>query len=311
MIEAENLTKYYGTFLAIEDVSFEVGQGEIVGFLGPNGAGKTTTMRILAGFIPPSSGTARVAGYNIHTQSLKARQRIGYLPETVPLYKDMTVKSFLRFYGTIRGMDKRRREARVKEVMDICRIDGYARTPISKLSKGFRQLVCVAQAILHEPEVLILDEPTIGIDPRQVVQIRQLIKDLGQEHTVILSTHILAEVSMICERIMIMDHGKIVAVDSAERLSERLKGTQKIEIEVKGPAEAIAARLRSVQGVFKVTVGGSGDQRLFEVECSPGQDIREELASAVVESGFSLLELKSYEMSVEDIFLKLTDRQES
>ncbi|MBW2090873.1 MAG: ATP-binding cassette domain-containing protein [Deltaproteobacteria bacterium] len=311
MIEAENLTKYYGTFLAIEDVSFEVGKGEIVGFLGPNGAGKTTTMRILSGFIPPTTGTARVADYDIHSQSLEARRRIGYLPESVPLYKDMTVESFLRFYGTIRGMDRRRREARIKEVMNICRVDRYAKTHIHKLSKGYRQLVGVAQAILHEPEVLILDEPTIGIDPRQVVQIRQLIKELGQEHTVILSTHILAEVSMICERIMIMDRGKIMAVDSAENLSQRLKGTQRIEIEIKGPAETIVSRLREVKGVFNVTVEGSGDQRLFAVECSPGQDIRDELASAVVQSGFSLLGLKSYEMSVEDIFLQLTDREKS
>ncbi|MBW2052214.1 MAG: ATP-binding cassette domain-containing protein [Deltaproteobacteria bacterium] len=311
MIEAENLTKYYGTFLAIDDVSFEVGKGEIVGFLGPNGAGKTTTMRILSGFMPPSSGTARVAGHDIHSQSLEARKCIGYLPETVPIYKDMTVEGFLRFYGKIRGMDKRRRESRIQEVMQLCRIEGYARTYIHKLSKGYRQLVGVSQAILHEPDVLILDEPTIGIDPRQVVQIRQLIKDLGQEHTVIISTHILAEVSMICERIMIMDHGKIMAVDSAENLSQRLKGAQKIEIEVKGPAESIASRLRDVKGVFEVTIEGSGDQRKFAVECAPGEDIRDELASAVVESGFSLLGLKSYEMSVEDIFLKLTNREEN
>ncbi len=309
VIEAENLTKYYGTFLAIEDVSFKVDRGEIVGFLGPNGAGKTTAMRILTGFMPASSGTARVAGYDIQTQSLDVRRRIGYLPETVPLYKEMTVRAFLRFSATIRGMTGRRRETRIKDVIATCRIEDYARTPIAKLSKGYRQLVGVAQAILHEPEVLILDEPTIGIDPRQVVHIRQLIKELGREHTVILSTHILPEVSMICERIIVMDRGRIVAVDLPENLSTRLEGGRRYEVEAAGPAEDVAAKLREVRGVVKVTVEGSGETRLYRVESQPGRDIRDELSSAVVGGGFRLLGLKSHEMSLEDIFLRLTTKE--
>ena len=310
MLEAQNLSKYYGNFLAINDVSFEVGQGEIVGFLGPNGAGKTTTMRILSGFMPASTGTVRVAGYNILKDSLKARKHMGYLPETVPLYKDMTVKSYLKFFATIRDYPKANRAARIKEVMGICRIDGYADTQIGRLSKGYRQLVGVAQAILHEPDVLILDEPTIGIDPRQVVQIRQLIKDLGEEHTVILSSHILPEVSMICEKVMIMNKGKIVAVDRTENLSEHLEASQKVEIEVKGPTKAIANRLRTVQGVFKVFAEGAGETRVYQVECKPGQDIRDDLAAAVVDGGWSLMGLKTHELSLEEIFLKLTTKEQ-
>lgn len=311
MIEAEHLTKYYGPFKAIEDVSFSIGKGEVVGFLGPNGAGKTTTMRILCGFFPPSEGTARVAGYDILRNSLQARSHIGYLPETVPLYRDMTVEAYLRFFGKIRGMPRRGLESRVKEVMGLCRIDGYAKTQVGRLSKGYRQLVGVAQAVLHEPDVLILDEPTIGIDPRQVVQIRQLIKDLGREHTVILSSHILHEISIICERVMIMHQGRIVAVDRTENLSERLKGSQRIELEVRGPAAEIRVRLSAVQGVFKVTDQGEADQRQYVVECAPGQEIRDELASAVVSGGFSLLGLKATEMSLEEIFIHLTDKDKA
>lgn len=309
MIEAENLTKYYGNFLAIEDVSFQVEKGEIVGFLGPNGAGKTTTMRILTGFMPPSNGTVRVAGFDIQAQSLEARKRIGYLPESVPLYKEMTVKSFLRFSATIRGMTGRRREDRIKDVVHVCRLDDYSRSPIAKLSKGYRQLVGVAQAILHEPDVLILDEPTIGIDPRQVVHIRQLIKELGKDHTVILSSHILPEVSMICGRIMVMDHGKIVAVDRPANLSARLAGGQRYEIEAAGPEEKVLARLRGVKGQVKVGVEGEGKTRRYIVESQRGRDIRHELSSAIVEGGFLLLGLKPQDMSLEDIFLRLTTKE--
>lgn len=310
MLEAQNLSKYYGNFLAIEDVSFTVERGEIVGFLGPNGAGKTTTMRILAGFMPASTGTVKVGEYDILKDSIKARKRLGYLPETVPLYNDMTVKSYLKFFATIRDYPRAKRAARIKEVMGICRIDGYANIHIAKLSKGYRQLLGVAQAILHEPDVLILDEPTIGIDPRQVVQIRQLIKDLGEEHTVILSSHILPEVSMICDKVMIMNKGRIVAVDKTENLSEHLEASQKVEIEVKGPAKVVAARLRAVDGVFKVFVEGVGEKRAYQVECKPGQDIRDELAAAIVEGGWSLTGLKTHELSLEEIFLKLTTKEQ-
>jgi ABC-2 type transport system ATP-binding protein len=309
VIEVENLTKYYGTVRAIENVSFRVNRGEIVGFLGPNGAGKTTTMRILSCFMPASSGTARIAGYDIHSQSLEARKRIGYMPETVPLYREMTVKSYLQFFGSIRGMNSRWRESRIGEVMDLCRVGNYARTRIEKLSKGYRQLVGIAQAILHEPEVLILDEPTIGIDAKQVFQIRQIIKELGGEHTVILSSHILPEVSMLCERVIIMDKGRIVALDSAENLSTRIRSSQLFEIEARGPTEAIKARLEGVRGVLNVTVEGSGDVKLYKVECEPGDDIRDELVSSIVTGGHSLLELRSSAMSLEDIFLELTKEE--
>ncbi len=306
MIEVENLNKNYGDFAALKDVSFKVDSGEIVGFLGPNGAGKTTTMRILTGFMPPSSGTVKVNDFDIHTQSVAARRHIGYLPETVPLYTDMSVKSYLRFFGSLRGMARKYRESRIKEVMKTCRIEQYAATHIGKLSKGYRQLVGVAQAILHEPKVLILDEPTIGIDARQVVEIRKLIERLGKDHTVILSSHILHEISMICQKVLIIDRGRIVVQDSAKNLSARMKGVQIYEMEIKGAVEAVEQALNSIEGVQKVVVSGKGDVRKYQVECRKGRDIRDELTSAVVSAGFSLLGLKASEMSLEEIFLKLT-----
>jgi ABC-2 type transport system ATP-binding protein len=309
MIEAENLSKYYGTFQALKDVSFKIAKGEIVGFLGPNGAGKSTTMRILAGFIPPDSGTARVAGFDVETQSLEVRRRIGYLPESVPLYKEMTVTAFLRFLATIRGLTGPRRENRIKEVINACRLNDYAKTPIAKLSKGYRQLVGVAQAIVHEPEVLILDEPTIGIDPRQVVHVRRLIQELGRDHTIILSSHILPEVSLVCERIIVMNEGRIVAVDRPENLSTALGGVRHYEIEAAGPKEKILSRLQGVKGVVKIEVEEAGPTKRYLVESQPGLDIRDELSSAVKDGGFRLLGLKSREMSLEDIFLKLTAKE--
>jgi ABC-2 type transport system ATP-binding protein len=309
MIEAENLNKYYGNFQALKEVSFKVEKGEIVGFLGPNGAGKTTTMRILTGFIPPGSGTARVAGYDIQTQSIEVRRRIGYLPESVPLYKEMTVTAFLRFLATIRGMTGRRREDRIIEVIHICRLDEYSQALITKLSKGYRQLVGIAQAIIHDPEVLILDEPTIGIDPRQVVHIRQLIQALGQDHTIILSSHILPEVSLVCDRIIVMDRGKIVAMDRPEKMSAAFGGVQHYEIEAAGSKEKILARLQKVKGVVNIEVKDDGQTTRFWVESRSGLDIRDDLSSAVKEGGFRLLGLKSQEMSLEDIFLKLTAKE--
>jgi len=309
VIEAENLTKVYGNFHAIDNVSFTVNSGEIVGFLGPNGAGKTTTMRILTGFMPPSSGTAKVNNFDIHSQSVAARKHIGYLPETVPLYKEMTVRSYLKFFGSLRGMARKYRDERIKEVMNICRVEKFANTHIGKLSKGYKQLVGVSQAILHEPKVLILDEPTIGIDARQVVQIRQLIKDLGKEHTVILSSHILPEVSMLCQKVLIIDQGKIIAEDSAKSLSTRLKSVLVFELQIKGPAEEVQKTLESVNGVQKVVVTGDGETLRYSVECQKGQDIRDKLSSTIISNGYGLLEMKSSEMSLEDIFLKLTTKE--
>lgn len=308
MIQVENLTKYYGKRLAVDDVSFHVKKGEIVGFVGPNGAGKTTTMRVLTGYLAPTHGQVRVAGYDVLKNSLEARRNVGYLPETVPLYGDMTVRGYLGFSARVRGIPGDRIDTRIEEVVALCHLEEYVDVLIAKLSKGFRQRVGVAQAIIHEPQVLILDEPTIGIDPRQVAMTRALIKDLGKERTVLLSTHILSEVSMTCERVLIMNEGKIVAQDRIENLSAMISGGKRFRLEVLGPAENVLKRLRQVQGVSRV---GYRDSRNLVVECSPGQDPRSKLMEAVVESGWSLLAMEVLDMSLEDIFLKLTADKEA
>jgi ABC-2 type transport system ATP-binding protein len=311
MIEVENLTKYYGEFPAISNVSFTVAKGEIVGFLGPNGAGKTTTMRILTSFMPPTSGTARIAGYDVVTESLHARQRIGYLPESVPLYTDMTVRGYLSFMGTIRGMDSKKIKSRIGDVIQVCHLEDYYNSLISKLSKGFRQRVGIAQAILHEPEVLVMDEPTIGIDPRQIVETRQFIKDLGQEHTLILSTHILPEVSMICQRVVIIHEGEIVAEDTPENLATRLEGTERLHMEVRGPAKAVTKALRDVPGVQDVTyIEGDDGAVGYTIIGKRGEEMRIDLAKAVIEQGWGLLSLEELTMSLEDIFLRLTTQEQ-
>ena len=311
MIEVEHLTKYFGDFIAIEDVSFNVQPGEIVGFLGPNAAGKTTTMRIITGFMPPSEGTVRVAGYDILRNSLEARREIGYLPETVPLYTDMTVRQYLGFMGSLRGMSDAAKKQRIGYVVERMRLEDYADTFIGRLSKGFRQRVGIAQAILHDPKVLVLDEPTIGIDPVQVVETRELIKSLGREHTVVLSTHILPEVSMICERVVVINEGRIVAVDKPENLSVRLRGSEQVKLEVRGPERDVANRLRQVEGVRQVNRQRvDGNIYEYTLECDPGSGVRDGLASLIVNQGWGLLGLQSVTMSLEDIFLKLTVREE-
>ena len=307
MIEVDHLTKYYGNFPAISNVSFNATKGEILGFLGPNAAGKTTTMRILTGFMPPTSGTARIAGYDIVTQSREARKHIGYLPETVPLYTDMTVKSYLAFMGTIRGMDKKAVQRRIDDVIQICHLEEYYKSLIGKLSKGFRQRLGIAQAILHEPDVLVLDEPTIGIDPIQVVETRQLIKSLGGDHTLILSTHILPEVSMICERVVIIHEGEVVAVDRPGNLAETLEGTERIQLEVRGPTKAVTKALSNITGVQDVSYDDHGDGRaVYSIISSRSEDTRAVLARSVVEQGWELIRLESVAMSLEEIFLRLT-----
>lgn len=310
MVEVQDLTKFYGNFLAIEGVSFTVRKGDILGFLGPNGSGKTTTMRIATGYLPPTSGTVRIAGYDIQTQSLEARRRIGYLPETVPLYTDMTVEDYLEFMGTIRGMPKKRLQQRINEVIDIVKIHEYRSTHIGKLSKGYRQRTGLAQAILHEPEVLILDEPTIGIDPIQVVETRHLIRELGKEHTIILSTHILPEVSMVCNRVVIIHEGRVVAEDTPANLAERLKGTERIELEVRGPAKEVMPLLRSLRGVMEVRRVGEGEPGTYIVESRRGADLREQIAQAIVSKGWGLLKLNPASISLEEIFLRLTVQEE-
>lgn len=307
MIRVENLTKYYTSRLALDNISFNVGKGEIVGFLGPNAAGKTTTMRILTGFLAPTQGEAWIAGYNVVSQSLEARRHIGYLPEVVPLYTDMTVRSLLEFLARLRGLEKNKIKSRIEEVVDICHLEEYVDVIIGKLSKGFKQRVGVAQAIIHEPDVLILDEPTVGIDPLQVVMTRQLIKELGKEHTILLSTHILPEASMICERVIIIDEGKIVAEDRIENLSAIVGGSKRIQVEVKGPPDEVTRRLRRIPNVSRVAY----QPPYHIIECPLGQDLRGKITEAIVQSNWTLLSLESLEMSLEDIFLKLTAEEET
>ena len=310
MIQAMDLTHFYGPQPAIEDVNFGVKRGEILGFLGPNGAGKTTTMRILTGYMPPTQGKVTLADFDVVEQSLEVRRRIGYLPETVPLHTEMPVTSYLKYMGTLRGMPARQIKRRVGEVIEVCRLQDYHKTIIGKLSKGFRQRVGIAQAILHEPEVLVLDEPTIGIDPIQVVETRRLIQDLGKEQTVVLSSHILPEVNMICERVLIINEGRIVAEDSPSNLAQRLQGVDQLQVEVGGPVQEVLAALRRVPGVTEVSHRYQQGRNLFIVQVQRGQDLRDEISRAVVSNDWSLLSMQLVSMSLEDIFLRLTTHEE-
>ena len=310
MIEAQELTKYYGGFLAIENINFKVNKGEIVGFLGPNGSGKTTTMRILTGYMPPSTGIARIAGSDVITDSLQARRHIGYLPETVPLYTDMPVNDYLTYMGALRGMDRTKIPKRTDEVIELVRLEQYRSTHIGKLSKGYRQRVGLAQAILHEPEVLILDEPTIGIDPIQVVETREVIRDLGREHTILLSSHILAEVSLLCQRVLIIHDGTLVAEDAPENLAKRLKGNERLELEIRGPVEDVTTALREIQGVTNVRRENSEGNYTYVVEMQPGTDIRETVSRTIIQREWGLLKLTPIVMSLEEIFLQLTSGDE-
>lgn len=305
MIQVQGLTKFYGDKPAIQDVSFTVQKGEILGFLGPNAAGKTTTMRILAGFLPPTSGKATVAGHDVFTDSLEVRRHIGYLPETVPLYPEMTVRDYLAFFAQIRKIPNPKK--RLNEIIDLVEIGEYIDARIAKLSKGYRQRVGLAQALLHDPEVLILDEPTVGLDPRQIIEVRQLIKSLGGDHTIILSTHILPEVSQTCGRVLIINEGRIVAEDTPENLTARLQGSERILLRVARPNDELPKRLSRIPGVLAVTPQANG---VYEVSCALGSDRREDLAAAVVQGGWGLLEMRTSTMSLEEIFLKLTTTEE-
>jgi ABC-2 type transport system ATP-binding protein len=301
MIDVKHLTKFYGDTPAIQDVTFHVEKGEILGFLGPNAAGKTTTMRILTSYLPPSDGTARVAGFDVFTQSLEVRKRIGYLPETVPIYPEMTVYSYLDFVARLRRVADR--DTRIWEVMERLELDDWADELVGKLSKGYRQRVGLAQALVHNPEVLILDEPTIGLDPKQIIEVRKLIRELGQDHTIILSTHILPEVSQTCQRVIIINKGRIVAVDTPERLTARLKGAERIFLKLARADDGVDAALKTIKGVTTVEPRGDG---AFEIETSLGVDRRADIAELVVHRGWGLLELRPMGMSLEDIFLQLT-----
>ena len=310
VIQATGLTHYYGPQPAIEDVNFGVKKGEILGFLGPNGAGKTTTMRILTGFMPPTEGKVTVGGFDVVEQSLEVRRRVGYLPETVPLYTEMSVNSYLKYMGSLRGMEPKRIKRRITEVIDVCRLGDYHKTIIGKLSKGFRQRVGIAQAILHEPEILVLDEPTIGIDPIQVVETRKLIQDLGKQQTVVLSSHILPEVSMICQRVLIIHQGRIVAEDTPDNLAGRLQGVDRLEVEVGGPSAQVLPVLKKVSGVIQVTHSRQQNRDVYTIQAKQGQDLRDEISRAVVSNDWSLLNLQQVGMTLEDIFLRLTTEEE-
>jgi ABC-2 type transport system ATP-binding protein len=312
LITVENLTKRFPAKTAIESVSFEVQKGEILGFLGPNGAGKTTTMRIITGYMPASDGTVRVDGFDVFDQPLDVRRRIGYLPENPPLYLDMTVAGYLRFVAKIKGVPKDKLVPEVERVMERANITDVKERIIAKLSKGYKQRVGIAQALLNDPPVMILDEPTIGLDPKQIHEVRQLIKDLAGQHTVVLSTHILPEVEQTCHRVIIIDRGKIVAVDTPENLRSQLQGAERIAIEVKGPDSEILSKLRSMAGVVDVRkIGESNGHSRFQVEGELRKDIRSDLARTIVQNGWGLYELQSSTMSLEDIFLKLTTAEEN
>ncbi len=310
MIQAENLTHFYGPYPAIQDVNFGVRKGEILGFLGPNGAGKTTTMRIITGFLPPSRGTVTLDGFDVVEQSLDARRRVGYLPETVPLYTDMSVNNYLKYMGTLRGMSPGSIKARLGDVVDVCRLGDYRKTQIGKLSKGFRQRVGIAQAILHQPQVLVLDEPTIGIDPIQVVETRKLIQELGKDQTVVLSSHILPEVSMICDRVLIINEGHIVAEDTPKNLAEGLQGVERLEVEIGGPAAEVLPVLKGIRGVNDVAHANRDGRHTYTIQADSGQDLRDAISQAVISNGWSLRGLQMVGMSLEEIFLRLTTQEE-
>ena len=309
MIHVQNLTKRYGDLTAIEDVSFDVQKGEILAFLGPNGAGKTTTMRILTCFMPATSGSATVAGFDVFDQPHEVKKRIGYLPESPPLYTEMTVTEYLTFISKIKGIERRDRTQALTRVLERCALTEVRRRLIGNLSRGYRQRVGLAQALIHNPEVLILDEPTTGLDPKQIIEMRQVIKELAGQHTVILSTHILPEATAVCQRVIIIHEGRIVAVDTPDRLSAQLRQSEKIRMTLKTPSPETADALKTVPGVLSVFHEPSPDGQVFSVECDLGRDHRAELASLAVHRGWGLVELAAVKLSLEDVFLKLTQEE--
>ena len=317
MIKVEGLTKRYARTVAVDDISFEVQKGQIVGFLGPNGAGKTTTMRVLTCFLPPTSGSAQVAGFDVLEKPLEVKKRIGYLPETPPLYPEMEVVEYLDFVGQLKGLSNPDLGRRINEVIERTSIGDVRKRLVAKLSKGYRQRVGLAQAIIHNPDVLILDEPTAGLDPKQIIDTRELIKNLSGDHTIILSTHILPEVEATCEQVIIINKGKLVATDSVHNLTNRLLGSETVAVEVEGRDGAVEAshiqhRLEQVSGVSRVLFKETRDGRArFEVESLQGRSVRADIARAVVESGWNLNELHAAGLSLEEIFLELTGAEKT
>lgn len=312
MIEVQHITKRYGTVTAVDDVSFRVERGEILGFLGPNGAGKTTTMRILTGYMPPTEGRAMVAGYDVFNQPIDAKRRTGYLPETPPLYPDMTVREYLDFVARIKGVPPVERKQRVGTVMERTRVADMAERHCAKLSKGYRQRVGLAQALIHNPDVLILDEPTVGLDPKQIIETRALIRSLAGDHTIVLSTHILPEVAQTCQRVVIINKGRVVAVDTPDNLTARLKGSATMYVQVDAAGADAGAALSAIPGVTRVVPvdpHAAAGPIALEVESAPEIDVRRELARAVVTRGWGLLELRPVRMSLEDVFLQVTTEE--
>jgi ABC-2 type transport system ATP-binding protein len=311
LIEVDNLTKVFGQTAAVDHVSFNVQKGEILGFLGPNGAGKTTTMRMLTSYLPATSGKAKVAGFDVADQSMEVRKRIGYLPEVPPLYPDMTVDTYLNFVARIKGVPSAQRSERVNKALEMAHVADRQQELIRRLSRGYRQRVGLAQALVHDPEVLILDEPTAGLDPKQIIEVRRLIKNLAGTHTIILSTHILPEVSMTCDRVLIINRGKIVAEDTPENLTTQLRGGDRVRLLARAPEAGLRESLEKIEGVRQVTITAlrDGGRLSAVVELVPGRDARSQIAAAVVQRGYELFELRSDRMSLEEIFLQLTTEE--
>jgi len=308
LIEVQDVTKSYGTTTAVDHVSFTVNKGEILGFLGPNGAGKTTTMRILTGYMPATSGTARVSGFDVFKDSLQVRRHIGYLPEAPPVYADMSVQSYLEFVLRIKNVPSEKHAARVDDALAKTNLGDKRHELIKRLSRGYKQRVGLAQALVHDPEVIILDEPTVGLDPKQIIEVRNLIKALAGSHTIILSTHILPEVSMTCDRVVIINKGKIVAVDTPQNLTSQLRGGQRIHVETQAPEKQLQEVLSKIPGASRVQVIASGSDGHVSatVESAQGQDVRSQITAQIVQKGWPLYELRGLNLSLEDIFLQLT-----
>ncbi len=306
MIKVQNLTKRYAGHTAVNDISFEVGKGEIVGFLGPNGAGKSTTMRILSAFMPATSGTVSVAGHDVFSESLQARKHIGYMPENVPLYLDMRVSEFLRYRAQLKGLARRRLKERMDEVIDLCNLGDVRDKIIAALSKGFRQRVGLADAMIHEPDLLILDEPTIGLDPNQIRQVRELIKNLGKHHTILLSTHILPEVEMTCSRVLIINKGRIEASDTPKNLLSHIRSAGSIRVEAKANALEVAAALEKLPGVKDVSAVQDGEWSVLQLRADAQADVRQQIFETVVRNGWALRELAGSRATLEDVFVEIT-----
>jgi len=306
MIRVRNLTKHYGPRCAVDHISFHIEEGEIVGFLGPNGAGKTTTLRMLTCYMPADSGSARIAGHDVFSESLEVRRAIGYLPENVPLYQDMRVREYLHFRGKLRGLDRTSRDAAIRRVADQCWLGQFIDRPIHQLSKGMRQRVGLADALLHEPRVLILDEPTVGLDPTQIRETRTLIKELAQRHTVLLSSHILPEVEATCQRTIIIAEGKIVASGTPEELKERIRGGSRLIAEIRGPSADVSAGISQVGGVHKVAAAGNDGWTRLTIDTEKGRDPREEIVKLASQRGWGLREIRLEVGGLEEFFVQIT-----